>query len=213
MKLCKSIVYFAIISASIVAASLPVRAAIVAYADRNAFLAALSSSSADNHKDLTTGSLSSPLSSGRRALAALGPGLCCRLRLRRSAPQPTVESSGHLRQSWPDLRALSPTQPEITVDPAGWVLIRAESAAGLTPMTNAVHRHHQHPIEQQQIAACPDADLALAKHPFSCGALVLTPAGVSIVVVPLAAHAEARWLTGDASAGPGDHPTQRTPSP
>jgi hypothetical protein len=67
-------------------------------------------------------------------------------------------------------------------------------------MTDAVHRYHQHPIEQQQIAACPDA-------------LVLTPAGVSIVVVSLAAHAEARWLTGDASAGPGDHPTQLTPSP
>ena len=36
-----------------------------------------------------------------------------------------------------------------TVDPAGWVLIRAESAADLAPMTNADHRHHQHPIEQR----------------------------------------------------------------
>jgi hypothetical protein len=38
MKLGKSIVHFAIISASIVAASLPVRTAIVTYADRHAFL-------------------------------------------------------------------------------------------------------------------------------------------------------------------------------
>jgi len=60
MKLYKFIIYSAIISASIVAASLPVRAlqpdpsAIVTYTDRNAFLAALSSSSIDNYNDLTT---------------------------------------------------------------------------------------------------------------------------------------------------------------
>lgn len=79
MKLCKSIVYFAIISASIVAASLPVRAAIVAYADRNAFLAALSSSSADNCNGLTTGPLSSPLSRtipGYTYTAVATNGLC-----------------------------------------------------------------------------------------------------------------------------------------
>jgi hypothetical protein len=62
MKLYKSIIHSAIISASIVAASLPVRAAIVTYTDRAAFLAALSSSSTDNYNDLTTGGKSSPLS-------------------------------------------------------------------------------------------------------------------------------------------------------
>ena len=62
MKLYKSIFHSAIISASIVAASLPVRAAIVTYTDRDAFLAALSSSSTDNYNDLTTGFPSSPLS-------------------------------------------------------------------------------------------------------------------------------------------------------
>lgn len=50
------------ISASIVAVSLPVRAAIVTYTDRDAFLAALSSSSTDNYNDLTTDFPSSPLS-------------------------------------------------------------------------------------------------------------------------------------------------------
>jgi hypothetical protein len=54
IKLCKSIIHFFIISASIVAASLPVCAAIVAYADRNAFLTALLSLSTDNYNDLTT---------------------------------------------------------------------------------------------------------------------------------------------------------------
>ena len=62
MKLYKSIFHSAIISASIVAASLPVRAAIVTYTDRDAFLAALSSSSTDNYNDLTTGFPPSPLS-------------------------------------------------------------------------------------------------------------------------------------------------------
>ena len=62
MKLSKSIIHSAIISASIVAASLPARAAIVTYTDRAAFLAALSSSSTDNYNDLTTGFKSSPLS-------------------------------------------------------------------------------------------------------------------------------------------------------
>jgi len=55
------IIHSAITSASIVAASLPVRAAIVTY-HRDAFLAALSSSSTDNYNDLTTGFPSSPLS-------------------------------------------------------------------------------------------------------------------------------------------------------
>jgi hypothetical protein len=49
------IIHSAITSASIVAASLPVRAAIVAYTERNAFLAALSSSSSENYIDLATG--------------------------------------------------------------------------------------------------------------------------------------------------------------
>ena len=62
MKLSKSIIHSAIISASIVAASLPARAAIVTYTDRAAFLAALSSSSTDNYNDLTAGIGSSPLS-------------------------------------------------------------------------------------------------------------------------------------------------------
>ena len=57
MKLCKSIIHFFIISASIVAASLQVCAAIVAYADRNAFLAALSSLSTYNYNDLTTSAM------------------------------------------------------------------------------------------------------------------------------------------------------------
>lgn len=62
MKLSKSIIHSAIISASIVAASLPARAAIVTYTDRAAFLAALSSSSTDNYNDLTAGAILSPLS-------------------------------------------------------------------------------------------------------------------------------------------------------
>ena len=48
MKLYKSLIHSAIISTSIVAASLPVRAEIVTYTDRNAFLAALSISFTDN---------------------------------------------------------------------------------------------------------------------------------------------------------------------
>jgi hypothetical protein len=55
MKLYKIIIHSAITSASIVAASLPVRAAIVAYTDRNAFLAALSSLSSKSYNNLATG--------------------------------------------------------------------------------------------------------------------------------------------------------------
>ena len=47
MKLYNFIIHSAIISTSIVAASLPVRAEIVTYTDRNAFLAALSISFTD----------------------------------------------------------------------------------------------------------------------------------------------------------------------
>ncbi|MEI8252040.1 MAG: hypothetical protein WCF98_12800 [Synechococcus sp. ELA057] len=61
MKLSKSIIHSAVISASIVAASLPARAAIVTYTDRAAFLAALSSSSPDDYNDLN-GFYASPLS-------------------------------------------------------------------------------------------------------------------------------------------------------
>jgi hypothetical protein len=62
MKLSKSIIHSAFISLSIVAASLPARAAIVTYTDRAAFLAALSSSSTDDYNDLTPGFQSPPLS-------------------------------------------------------------------------------------------------------------------------------------------------------
>jgi hypothetical protein len=55
IKLYNFIIHSAITSASILAASLPVRAAIVAYTDRNAFLAAFSSSSSENYNDLATG--------------------------------------------------------------------------------------------------------------------------------------------------------------
>jgi hypothetical protein len=56
MKLYNFIIHSAITSASIVAASLPVRAVIVAYTDRNAFLAAFSSSSSESCNELATGS-------------------------------------------------------------------------------------------------------------------------------------------------------------
>ena len=62
MKLYKTIIHSAIISTSIVAASLPVHAAVITYTDRDAFLAALSSSSTDNYNDLTSGTYISPLS-------------------------------------------------------------------------------------------------------------------------------------------------------
>jgi hypothetical protein len=55
MKLYNFIIHSAITSASILAASLPVRAAIVAYTDRNAFLAAFSSSSSENYNNLAAG--------------------------------------------------------------------------------------------------------------------------------------------------------------
>ena len=61
MKLSKSIIHSAFISLSIVAASLPARAAIVTYTDRAAFLAALSSLSTDNYNNLN-GFYASPLS-------------------------------------------------------------------------------------------------------------------------------------------------------
>ena len=55
IKLYNFIIHSAITSASILAASLPVRAAIVAYTDRNAFLAALSSLSSKSYNNLATG--------------------------------------------------------------------------------------------------------------------------------------------------------------
>jgi len=61
MQLYKAILPIVVAGASIVAASLPVRAAVIQYTDRNAFLAALSSSSNDNYNDLTTGIYPSPL--------------------------------------------------------------------------------------------------------------------------------------------------------
>ncbi len=54
--------YFGIVGASIVVASLPAQAAVITYTDRDAFLAALSSSSTDNYDDLTTGLQGSPFS-------------------------------------------------------------------------------------------------------------------------------------------------------
>ena len=62
IKLYNFIILSAITSASIVAASLPVRAAIVAHTDRNAFLAAFSSSSSENYNDLATGTTGNWLS-------------------------------------------------------------------------------------------------------------------------------------------------------
>jgi hypothetical protein len=62
MKLYNFIIHSAITSASIVAASLPVRAVIVAYTDRNAFLAAFSSSSSENYNELATGTTGNRLS-------------------------------------------------------------------------------------------------------------------------------------------------------
>ena len=61
MQFCKSIIHFGVIGASIVAASLPARALVVTYTDRDAFLAALSSSSTDNYNDLSLGFVTSPL--------------------------------------------------------------------------------------------------------------------------------------------------------
>ena len=53
MRLSQTLLCFAVVGALIAAASLPVQAAVITYTDRNAFLAALSSSSADNYDDLT----------------------------------------------------------------------------------------------------------------------------------------------------------------
>ena len=61
MQFYKSIIHFGIIGASIAAASLPARALVITYTDRDAFLAALSSSSTDNYNDLN-GFYASPLS-------------------------------------------------------------------------------------------------------------------------------------------------------
>jgi hypothetical protein len=57
MQFYKSLIHFGIVGTSIVLASLPVQAAIITYTDRDAFLAALSSSSTDNYSDLTSGFL------------------------------------------------------------------------------------------------------------------------------------------------------------
>jgi len=61
MQFHKAILPAVVAGASIVAASLPARAAVIQYTDRNAFLAALSSSSTDNYDDLTTALYPSPL--------------------------------------------------------------------------------------------------------------------------------------------------------
>ena len=61
MQFLKSIIHFGIIGSSIVAASLPARALVTTYTDRDAFLAALSSSSTDNFNDLN-GFYNSPIS-------------------------------------------------------------------------------------------------------------------------------------------------------
>ena len=61
MQFYKSLIHFGIVGTSIVLASLPVRAAIITYTDRDGFLAALSSSSTDNYEDLN-GFYVSPLS-------------------------------------------------------------------------------------------------------------------------------------------------------
>lgn len=60
MQFYKSIIHFGVIGASIVAASLPARALVITYTDRDAFLAALSSSSTDDYNDLS-GSVTTPL--------------------------------------------------------------------------------------------------------------------------------------------------------
>jgi hypothetical protein len=61
MQFHKAILPAVIAGASIVLSSLPSRAAVITYTDRNSFLAALSSSSTDNYNDLATGYVSSPL--------------------------------------------------------------------------------------------------------------------------------------------------------
>ena len=61
MQFYKSIIHFGIIGASIAAASLPARALVITYTDRDAFLAALSSSSTDNYNDLSSGNVTTPL--------------------------------------------------------------------------------------------------------------------------------------------------------
>ena len=61
MQFYKSIIHFGIIGASIAAASLPARALVITYTDRDAFLAALSSSSTDNYNDLSSGFVTTPL--------------------------------------------------------------------------------------------------------------------------------------------------------
>ena len=52
MRLNQTLLRFGVVGALIAAASLPVQAAVITYTDRKAFLAALSSSSADNYDDL-----------------------------------------------------------------------------------------------------------------------------------------------------------------
>jgi hypothetical protein len=61
MQFHKAILPTVIAGASIALSSLPSRAAVITYTDRNSFLAALSSSSTDNYNDLATGYVSSPL--------------------------------------------------------------------------------------------------------------------------------------------------------
>jgi hypothetical protein len=61
MQFHKAILPTVIVGASIALSSLPSRAAVITYTDRNSFLAALSSSSTDNYNDLATGYVSSPL--------------------------------------------------------------------------------------------------------------------------------------------------------
>jgi hypothetical protein len=61
MHSCNAIFWSSIVAASIVVSSLPGQAAVIAYTDRNSFLAALSSSSTDNYNDLATGYVPSPL--------------------------------------------------------------------------------------------------------------------------------------------------------
>jgi hypothetical protein len=61
MQFFKSIIHFGIIGSSIVAASLPARALVITYTDRDAFLAQLSSSFTDNYNDLS-GFYNSPIS-------------------------------------------------------------------------------------------------------------------------------------------------------
>ncbi len=61
MQFHKAILPAVIAGALIVLSSPPSRAAVITYTDRNAFLAALSSSATDNYNDLTAGYVSSPL--------------------------------------------------------------------------------------------------------------------------------------------------------